>query len=96
MQSRMMLNSPPLKNTSKLHLHVEKFALKTSWILAERPLHNKNCKIHIKSGMKEREVIISGPAALRRYTEEKRGYIGSEILLVAKTTYWASTARPGV
>ena len=30
---RKMLNSPPSRNTSKVHLHVKQFSLKTNWIL---------------------------------------------------------------
>ena len=37
-------NPPPPTNTSKIHLHVERFSLKTNWKLAERLLYNQGCK----------------------------------------------------
>lgn len=39
-----MQNSPLRKNTAKIHLHLEKFSLKTNWRLAEILLYNQGCK----------------------------------------------------
>ena len=39
-----MWRSPPPTNTSKLHLHVESFSLKTNWKLAEGLLYNQGCE----------------------------------------------------
>ena len=38
-----MWSSPPTMNTSKLHLHVEQFSLKTNWKPAEGLLYNQGC-----------------------------------------------------
>lgn len=55
------LGSSPLKNTSKLQLHVEKPSLKLTWGPAEQFFHHqkkKKIKIHEKeSGRKGRDVI---------------------------------------
>ena len=56
--SRRMQNSPPTMNTSKIHLDVEQFSLKTNWRLVERLLHKKDIKkIDIESSRKEKAAI---------------------------------------
>ena len=44
---------PPPANTSKQHLHVEQFSLKTNSRLAERLLHNQSCKERSTQSWKE-------------------------------------------
>lgn len=52
-------------NTSKIHLHVEQFSLKTNWKLTNGLRTTKAVrKIFTYSGMKERKEIRWGPLPL--------------------------------
>ena len=44
-----MCNLPLPTNTSKIHIHLEQFSLKTKWKLTEGFLYNHGCKkaIHV-------------------------------------------------
>ena len=42
--AKRMWSSHPFMKTSNLHLHVEKFSLKTNWKLAEGLLYNQGYK----------------------------------------------------
>ena len=37
-------NSLPPRDTSKLHLRVQQFSVKSNWKLAEKLLYNQDCK----------------------------------------------------
>lgn len=70
----------PMK-VSKVHLHVERFSLKTSWRLAEGLVCTQGCdrKSHMESSRKEGGVISMGPAPLRRDTGEEGDVTSWEI-----------------
>ena len=75
-----MWNSPPLMNTSKIHVHVEQFS---NWKLTGNSQKdfctNKAVrKIHTKSDRKERKVIRLGPVLLEGDSEEKGDYMGRD------------------
>lgn len=71
-----MWNSPPPTNTSKIHLHVEQFSLKTG------NCHKDSCttkavrKIHTETGKKGKQAIRLGPVTLGGDLEEKGDYMG--------------------
>ena len=73
MVEKRIWNSPSPMNTTKIHLHVEQFSLKTNWKLAERLLYNQGYKKnpHIIR-MERKKVIKSRPVPWerkgRRYT----------------------------
>lgn len=57
--SRTMQSSPPPMNMSKIHLHVERFSLKTNWRLVEGLVCTQGCnrKSHMESIRKGGEVV---------------------------------------
>ena len=76
-----MCNPPPPTNTSKIHLHMKKFSLKTLPVEAGRTLIQSNLKESLtESVRKGREEIRSGSVPIARDTEEEGDIMSSEIL----------------
>ena len=70
------MNSLSLMNTSKIHLHVEQFSLKTNWRLEERLLYSQGCKERFTWNQGGREEIDQ----VRTHTEEQGDTPGLGIL----------------
>lgn len=75
MVEQEMQNSPLRKNTAKIHLHLEKFSLKTNWRLAEILLYNQGCKKepHGRKGNRWGELHRWKPSMRREQSEPHIG-----------------------
>ena len=73
-----MWNSPPPMNTTKIHLYVGGFSLKTNWNYWQKDFCATKAvrKIHTELCRKGRKEIKLGLMSLGRDSEVKEGYTG--------------------
>lgn len=95
-----MLCSPPPMNTSKIHLHVKQFSLKTSesgrkTLIQPNLLKKKKKRIHVDLSRKQKEAITSNQVRMCfpwRGHREEGDYMGLKIVTDEwdiKIIYWA-------
>ena len=89
-ESRRLWTWRPPMNTSKIHLYVEQFSLKTHWKLVEELLYNQGCKkknTYNWVGRKEKQA--SQDLWPWEGNSGKRGFYG-QTLILRQITNWAS------